>query len=127
LRHYKGKEFELETLEERILLSGDPLLDPLSALTSNSHPISLGLGAYASTASESVQTFDNAKHLKPSATLQYQPGAVLGDIFAGINDDTDEEELAEESLREEDVGQILSQPELISTHEDIDNRRFERG
>ncbi|MFT6434600.1 MAG: hypothetical protein ACJAVI_002649, partial [Candidatus Azotimanducaceae bacterium] len=117
----QGKEFELETLEERILLSGDPLLDPIQALGPQQRDPSLenlsspyGIDAVSiiekldQGASSSNSFSDERGH---SDKVSYDPQAMLDDLFGGMSeDDFDEEampaaaaETTEQVLAEEDA------------------------
>jgi hypothetical protein len=106
LRQHTGKEFELETLEERILLSGDPLLDPLSSVlgadqaTENSSSPDPTGGAVDSIAAEE----DALKGV--SSKLSYNPNAMLDDLFAGLEtDEVDPEDLVSDVF---DVAETVS-------------------
>lgn len=84
-----GKEFELETLEERILLSGDPLLDPISALTPAQAAPENDLQNFTiATESETLNERDGRVQTE-SDSLDYSPGALIGGLFDGLDEGTD--------------------------------------
>ena len=68
-----GKEFELETLEERILLSGDPLLDPGSALVQEDEPNSDAKPRGPVTTDNDVLLASEAVLESGERELRYQP------------------------------------------------------
>ncbi|MFT7090428.1 MAG: hypothetical protein ACJAYW_000388, partial [Candidatus Azotimanducaceae bacterium] len=98
MRQHTGKEFELETLEERILLSGDPLLDPLSSLLGADQSTDNNtMPAQSGAAVDSIAAQEDAEK-GASTKLSYNPNAMLDDLFAGLEtDEVDPEDLVSDA------------------------------
>ena len=132
----QGKEFELETLEERILLSGDPLLDPLQALgPQQKDPTLENLSSpYGIVNASTIEKFDQSADGQHSGTgssssenghshkLSYDPQAMLDDLFDGmLEEDFDDEsnppaavEMAEQTAVETETEQNSSEQILVA-------------
>lgn len=117
MRRRTGKTFELETLEERILLSGDPLLDPLAALESD-HDRDELLSAPGISASENDVLLEAETTTEDRVT--YNPASDLLTGLTGTDDgdreggDLDSSELSAVAHADEERFTAAAEPTSIT-------------